>query len=97
MRLSSTRHGLRNDLTDIRGHADLLHGGQPTGDDVAATDSAAIIGEKTDEAMTRIETFGAVAETLDDLLSEATGIAGEQGSRSGGRLAGVSGRGAPFV
>ena len=55
------------------------------------------IGEKADEVMTRIETSGAVAETLDDLLSEATEIADEQGSRSGGRLVGVSGRGALFV
>ena len=80
---SFIRHDLRNDLSVIQGHADLLEAGRPEADAPARPDSAAIIGEKVDEAMTRIETSGAVAETLDELLSEATEVADEQGSRSG--------------
>ena len=60
------RHDLRNDLSTIRGHADLLAEERPTGDGVGGTDSADVIGAKADEAMTRIETSGAVAETLVD-------------------------------
>ena len=57
------RHDLRNDLSAIRGHADLLAEERPAGD---GADSADIIGAKADEAMTRIETSGTVAETLVD-------------------------------
>ena len=58
------RHDLRNDLSVIQGHADLLEAGRPEADAPARPDSAAIIGEKVDEAMTRIETSCVVAETL---------------------------------
>ncbi|GGJ12388.1 hypothetical protein GCM10008995_22830 [Halobellus salinus] len=53
------RHDLRNDLTVIRGHADLLSdspgdgGGNP-----------AVVIEKTDEALSRIETSRVIADTL---------------------------------
>ena len=60
------RHDLRNDLSAIRGHADLLAEERPTGDGAGGADSAEVIGAKADEAMTRIETSGAVAETLVD-------------------------------
>ena len=63
---SFIRHDLRNDLSVIQGHADLLDAGQSETDAPARPDSAAIIGEKVDEAMTRIETSCVVAETLAD-------------------------------
>jgi len=60
------RHDLRNDLSAIRGHADPLAEADATAEPAARPDSATIIGEKASEAMTRIETSGAVAETLVD-------------------------------
>jgi signal transduction histidine kinase len=53
------RHDLRNDLTVIRGRADLLDT-----DGVDTEESAAVIAEKVEESMTRLETTGAVAETF---------------------------------
>jgi hypothetical protein len=60
------RHDLRNDLSAIRGHADPLAEADATAEPPVRPDSATIIGEKASEAMTRIETSGAVAETLVD-------------------------------
>jgi signal transduction histidine kinase len=54
------RHDLRNDLNVIRGHADLASNGE-TG---TGLDSTAVIGEKADEALMRIETTRAVADML---------------------------------
>jgi signal transduction histidine kinase len=51
------RHDLRNDLNVIYGHADVI--ATETG-----SDGASIIVEQTDEALARIETTGAIAETL---------------------------------
>ncbi|MFB6220299.1 MAG: ATP-binding protein, partial [Halolamina sp.] len=58
------RHDLRNDLTVIQGHAHLL--ATDAESETAGTESVdpSIIVEKADEALTRIETTGAVAETL---------------------------------
>lgn len=60
------RHDLRNDLNVIQGHADLIEASAGAGsvDTETDVDSPSIIAEKTDEALTRIETTGAVAQTL---------------------------------
>ncbi len=58
------RHDLRNDLTVIRGQANLVDtGGAAAGSETARGDPA-VIAEKAGEALTRIETTRAVAETL---------------------------------
>ena len=54
------RHDLRNDLNVIRGHADLL---SESAGDVGAGDPA-VVAEKTDEALSRIETSKVIADTL---------------------------------
>lgn len=51
------RHDLRNDLNVIAGHAELVDAADGSGD-------PAVIAEKTDEALARIETTRAVTETL---------------------------------
>ena len=53
------RHDLRNDLNVIRGHADLLSAsaGETDGD-------PDLVAEKTDEALSRIETSRVIADTL---------------------------------
>lgn len=58
------RHDLRNDLNVIQGHAQLL--ATEADSENTETESAppSIIAEKADEALARIETTGAVAETL---------------------------------
>lgn len=58
------RHDLRNDLNVIQGHAHLLAtDADPEGTETESA-TPSIIVEKTDEALARIETTGAVAETL---------------------------------
>lgn len=59
---SLIRHDLRNDLNVIHGHADLLDAQMNSVD--AETENLSVITEKTEEALTRIETTGAVAKTL---------------------------------
>ena len=54
------RHDLRNDLNVIQGHADLL---SESAADVGAGDPA-VVAEKTDEALSRIETSRVIADTL---------------------------------
>jgi signal transduction histidine kinase len=54
------RHDLRNDLNVIQGHADLL---SESAADVDAGDPT-VIAEKTDEALSRIETSRVIADTL---------------------------------
>jgi hypothetical protein len=55
------RHDLRNDLNVIHGHAKLLADGQSIQRETADPD---VIREKSTEALTRIETTRAVADTL---------------------------------
>jgi signal transduction histidine kinase len=57
---SLIRHDLRNDLNTIHGYADLIR----TDADSADSERASVIAERADEALTRIETTGVVAETL---------------------------------
>ncbi|MFT4881654.1 MAG: signal transduction histidine kinase [Salinirussus sp.] len=59
---SLIRHDLSNDLNVIRGHANLIDAGST--DTETGRDSPSIIAEKTDEALTRIETTSAVAKVL---------------------------------
>ncbi len=54
------RHDLRNDLNTIHGYADLIR----TDADSADSERASVIAERAEEALTRIETTGVVAETL---------------------------------
>jgi signal transduction histidine kinase len=54
------RHDLRNDLTVVRGRADLLEGET----DGSAAEHTAVIRRKADEALDRIEETGATTETL---------------------------------
>jgi signal transduction histidine kinase len=54
------RHDLRNDLNVIQGHADLL---SESAADVGAGDPA-VVAEKTEEALSRIETSKVIADTL---------------------------------
>lgn len=61
---SLIRHDLRNDLSVIQGHAELLGTSAGSADTETDSDSPSIIAEKTDEALTRIETTGTVAKTL---------------------------------
>ncbi|WP_435095003.1 ATP-binding protein [Halorubrum sp. N11] len=61
---SLIRHDLRNDLTVVQGHARLLQTESTSKNTDTESDSLSIIAEKTDEALTRIETTGAVANTL---------------------------------
>ncbi|ELY63013.1 histidine kinase [Natrinema versiforme JCM 10478] len=61
---SLIRHDLRNDLSVIQGHADLIETSTGSGDTETEFDSPSIIAEKTDEALTRIDTTGTVANTL---------------------------------
>ncbi|MFB6197496.1 MAG: ATP-binding protein, partial [Halobacteriaceae archaeon] len=58
------RHDLRNDLNVIQGRADLIDADDGSVDSEVVSDSVSIIVEKSDEALTRIENTGAVAETL---------------------------------
>ncbi|MEF8840877.1 MAG: ATP-binding protein [Haloarculaceae archaeon] len=60
------RHDLRNDLAVIEGQADLLVADRPSGDaDLDTTPGdPAVIGDKAEEALARIETSRAIAETL---------------------------------
>ncbi|WP_066412224.1 ATP-binding protein [Halorubrum aethiopicum] len=68
------RHDLRNDLSTIRGYADLAeataHGGGDSGSaagDAAGPDgrdAAAVIATKADEGLDRLETTSAVADAL---------------------------------
>jgi signal transduction histidine kinase len=53
------RHDLRNDLTVIRGHADLL---SESADEVDGDPE--IVTDKTNEALSRIETSKVIADTL---------------------------------
>jgi len=56
------RHDLRNDLTVIRGHADLIADAEPgVVPDAADVDTVA---DKSDEALSRIETSRVIADTL---------------------------------
>lgn len=55
------RHDLRNDLTVIRGHAGLIEGRTMDADH---RDAPQVIVEKSDEALTRIETTRAITNTL---------------------------------
>lgn len=55
------RHDLRNDLNVIHGHAELLSEGESSRREIADPD---VIREKSTEALTRIETTRAVADTL---------------------------------
>ena len=54
------RHDLRNDLNVIQGHADLL---SESAADVGAGDPA-VVADKTEEALSRIETSKVIADTL---------------------------------
>lgn len=54
------RHDLRNDLNVIRGHADLL---AESATDGGAGDPA-VVADKTEEALSRIETSKLIADTL---------------------------------
>jgi signal transduction histidine kinase len=56
------RHDLRNDRTVIRGQADLL--GSTRGDAADAPGDLAVVAEKAEEALARIETTGGIANTL---------------------------------
>lgn len=58
------RHDLRNDLSVIQGHADLIGTGAGSAESETELDHPSIIAAKTEEALTRIETTGAVAKTL---------------------------------
>ena len=53
------RHDLRNDLNVIRGHADLL---SESADEVAGDPD--LVADKTEEALSRIETSRVIADTL---------------------------------
>ena len=55
------RHDLRNDLNVIHGHADLLG---DRADDSETPGDPAVVREKSMEALTRIETSRAIADTL---------------------------------
>lgn len=61
---SLIRHDLRNDLSVIHGHAELLETQQPATAADRDRDSPTVIAEKADEALTRIKTTRAIAETL---------------------------------
>jgi signal transduction histidine kinase len=61
---SLIRHDLRNDLSVIQGHADLIETDTGSRDTDTESDSASVIAEKADEALTRIETTDAIAKTL---------------------------------
>lgn len=61
---SLIRHDIRNDLTVIQMHVDLLDTDPPADGDDPGHDSVSIIDEKIDEALTRIETSRAIADTL---------------------------------
>lgn len=61
---SLIRHDLRNDLNVIQGHAELIETSAGSADAETGFDSPSIIAEKADEALTRIDTTGAVARTL---------------------------------
>lgn len=61
---SLIRHDLRNDLSVIHGHAELIDTNAGSTDTETGPDSVSIITRKTDEALTRIETTSAVAKTL---------------------------------
>lgn len=54
------RHDLRNDLNVIQGHADLL---SESAADVGAGDPT-VVADKTEEALSRIETSKVIADTL---------------------------------
>ncbi len=58
------RHDLRNDLNVIRGQADLLNSRASSSKEAATMGDASVIEDKTDEALTRIETTRAITETL---------------------------------
>ncbi|MFC7166086.1 ATP-binding protein [Halospeciosus flavus] len=60
---SLIRHDLRNDLVVIRGHAGILDDELSSTDDVES-ETPDVIVDKVDEALTRIETSNAVAQTL---------------------------------
>lgn len=55
------RHDLRNDLSVIRGHADLIGLDEMAGDE---EEDADVIADKAEEALSRIETSRAVTDTL---------------------------------
>ena len=61
---SLIRHDLRNDLNVIQGHAELIETNAGSADAETEFDSPSIIAEKAEEALTRIETTGAVARML---------------------------------
>jgi hypothetical protein len=70
------RHDLRNDLTVIAGNADLVADRRTAADDEEPGD-AAVIAEKADEALTRIETTRAVTGVIaGDSEPEPTDVAG---------------------
>ncbi|OYR57229.1 hypothetical protein DJ70_06410, partial [Halorubrum halodurans] len=67
------RHDLRNDLSTIRGYADLAGATGSDGDDSGSAadagdsggrDAAAVIAAKADEGLDRLETTSAVADAL---------------------------------
>lgn len=58
------RHDLRNDLSVIKARADLISADASSNETETAAENPSIIAEKADEALARLETTGAVAETL---------------------------------
>jgi signal transduction histidine kinase len=56
------RHDLRNDMQVIRAYAGEIEGADAEDDEVA--DHAAVVREKTEEALERIETAGSLAKTV---------------------------------
>lgn len=58
------RHDLRNDLTVIQGHAELIDTQQPNTGGDSEGDSPTVIAEKAGEALIRIETTRAITDTL---------------------------------
>jgi signal transduction histidine kinase len=58
------RHDLRNNLNVIRGRANMVETDGGSADTGTEPDSVSIIAEEADEALARIETTGAVADTL---------------------------------
>lgn len=61
---SLIRHDLRNDLTVIQARAELLQTQASSTDTESKRDPSVIIAEKTDEAVTRIETTRGITDTL---------------------------------
>jgi signal transduction histidine kinase len=58
------RHDLRNDLSVIQAHADLINSETVSGEDGSGMVDVSVIEDKTEEALSRIETTRAITETL---------------------------------